>query len=117
MPRRTACQGSHHWVPNVKRGTAHGLKCAGCPAIFPCRENCAHTDCEAETGRTTTCPVCRKPVAYLDGFHYSKPKSCVLVRVHAEGCRAKLPTTLGGDLVVIESDEPDGTGGVEAVAA
>jgi hypothetical protein len=83
MSRRPYCLGPHAWSEHQHRGTTE-LQCSKCPATFPCRESCAHTDCEEHTGRTAACPVCQKPVSYLDGFHftiYSK-----LVRVCAATC-------------------------------
>jgi len=85
MARRAACDGPHTWVEHKHHGAVE-LQCENCPAIFPCRESCAHTDCEAHTGRTAACPVCDKTVGFEDGFHFTRYGK--LIRTCAETCRA-----------------------------
>ncbi len=84
MSRRPFCDGPHAWSEHQHRGKPE-LQCSKCPATFPCRESCAHTDCEEHTGRTAECPVCKKTVTYADGFHFTRYSK--LIRVCAETCR------------------------------
>lgn len=81
--RRPYCDGPHAWEEHKHQGSIE-LQCSKCPATFPCRDSCAHTDCEAHTGRTATCPVCDKEVSFNDGFHFTSYSK--LVRVCAATC-------------------------------
>lgn len=87
MPRRPFCDGSHDWAIDQSRRHEGAWKCVKCPAIFPCRERCSHTDCEEATGRTALCPVCKKEVKFEDGFHFSPHGK--LTRVCDGPCREK----------------------------
>jgi hypothetical protein len=80
VPRRAYCKGQHDFQYSHGRNR---LLCTRCPASFPCREACAHIDCEEEKGYIVNCPICRKAVRYEDGFHFSVGEH--MVRVH-EGC-------------------------------
>jgi hypothetical protein len=83
MARRPYCLGAHDWSEHKHLGKSE-LQCSKCPAMFPCRESCAHTDCEAHTGRTAACQVCQQPVSFNDGFHFTVYSK--LIRVCAATC-------------------------------
>jgi hypothetical protein len=93
MSRRAFCLGHHAWVQAER---AKRQECTRCPAVFPCAERCAHTDCEEATGKTTVCPVCSKKVAFEQGFHFSSRGK--LIRVHLGKCQAAY---------VAEPEEPE----------
>jgi hypothetical protein len=100
MPRRSQCLGNHDWKMKARHGK-EWYECSKCPVVFPCRERCAHTDCEAVTKVIAKCHVCHKTVPFEDGFHYTIGRPGKLVRVHF-GCRT---TALDREQVVSGSEE------------
>ncbi len=105
MSRRPACSGRHDWV--AKGGHE---KCSNCPAVFPCRDVCAHVDCEDVKG-PPICRECKLPVKLADGFHLARVGGWL--RVHLE-CYRPL-SALVPELVVAEANEPDAATDVEPV--
>jgi hypothetical protein len=94
MSRRSSCTGPHEWEASPRHPFRQN--CRNCPVTFPCREECAHGDCEDVKGDAPRCYVCRKRVpGFENGFHDTRHGK--LVRIHQGECAEKYEATKGSE--------------------